>query len=622
MDRAVEGEERRRRRGASLRHTLFVAFLLIALIPVGLLALWTQREAYQKELDEVSERHLLLARNLSYALNRYARDVEAVFELSIVAMQAGTNIEGGIRPLLVEMGFEHDCIIDSNGLPVSIILNIEERKGYYTPDEMGKLVELAKQAKGKVAFSGVIGNWAGVPKLVVVKQLADGHVALGALNTDYLVRLQKAIAFGERGHSAIVDQFGRVLAHPNENWRLEMKDISKISSVQRMMAGETGVETFYSPAMDADMIAGFTSVQRTGWGVMVPQPLAELSRHANEVQAVSVLIGLLGLLVALALAWVLARYLARPIEDVAAVARSVRGGDVSARVGALPEPSPREITALAEAFNMMLGELQKTNAELRKKAAEADEANEAKSRFLANMSHELRTPLTAVIGYSDIMVERILGDFGPDGHYDEYALSINEAGQHLLQIVEEILLLTRSEAGRLEVHPAPTDVGDCVDFTMSMVRSQAQEKRIRLEKDIAPDVPSLQTDEAKLRQVLINLVTNSVKFTDPGGEIRITARADQRWGAVITVADTGIGIAASDMATVLEPFGQVANAYDRSHGGIGLGLPLTKELVALLGGEFELTSEPGRGTEATIRMPFRSPASFAPPQESDGLAAE
>ncbi|ANK81918.1 MAG: hypothetical protein TEF_14780 [Rhizobiales bacterium NRL2] len=608
----------RRQRGDSLRSMLLVAFFLVAVIPVGLLAFWTQRSAYEKELDEVSERHLLLAKNLSHALDRYARDVEAVFQLSIAAMDGGTTIDGGVARLLVEMGFEHDCIVDETGRPISIILNIEDREGYYTPAEMSELQAAAKAADGDVVFTGVRANWAGQPKLVVVRQLDDGRTALGVLGMNYLLRLQKEIAFGERGHSAIVDQFGRVLAHPNESWRLEMKDISAILPVARMVAGETGVETFYSPAMEADMIAGFTSVDRTGWGVMVPQPIRELERHANQVQMASLLIGALGLLVALALAWVLARHLARPIETVAAVAREVEGGNAEARVDGLPQPTPREIRSLSEAFNRMLGEMQQSGEQLRIKAYEADQASRAKSRFLANMSHELRTPLSAIIGFADIMADRLLGPVGHDGAYDEHARAIRDAGRHLLQLVDQILLLTRSEAGQLELHLEDTDVAESIGFAIAMVAPMAKDRGVELVDETAGTLPALWSDSGKLRQVIINLLSNAVKFTEAGGRVRVKAApGGGDWPVEISIADTGIGIASDDMEKVLSPFGQAADSYDRRHGGMGLGLPLTRELVALLGGEFELRSRPGEGTVALVRLPLTVPTDTA----GDGRAA-
>ena len=611
-DQTTSDRTGKRRRGVTLRRMLLVAFFLISLIPVGLLAIWTQRSAYEKELAEVSDRHLLLAKNLSHALDRYARDVEAAFQLSVAAMQSGTTIDGGVAALLVEMGFEHDCIVDAGGRPISIILNIEEREGYYTPEEMAELRDIAEEAGGEVAFSGIRTNWAGMPKLIVVRELDDGRIALGALGTDYLIRLQKAIAFGERGHSAIVDQYGRVMAHPNEQWRLSRKDISKILPVSRMMRGETGVETFYSPAMDADMIAGFTSVERTGWGVMVPQPLAELELHANRVQSASMLIGLLGLIVALGLAWVLARYLASPIERVADVARAVEGGDTSARVEALPRPTPLEIVTLSEAFNGMLVEIEQSHEQLRVKALEAEQANRAKSRFLANMSHELRTPLNAVIGFADIMVDRMLGPVGKDGVYEEHARSIREAGTHLLHLVEQILLMTRSEAGRLELRAAPTDVGECIRFAETLVRPMAQEREIDLSIEVAPDLPELRTDPGKLRQIVVNLLSNAVKFTESGGNVRLAAEPCEGWAVSIRITDTGVGIAPEDIPNVMTPVGEIVESYDRRHGGVGLGLPLTQELVALLGGEFVLESELGRGTTAVVRLPLE-----APPQEPE-----
>ncbi|MEQ9641332.1 MAG: sensor histidine kinase [Alphaproteobacteria bacterium] len=593
----------------SLRWVLFVAFTLISTIPVGLLALWLERSAYDKELAEVSERHLLLARNLSYALDRYSRDVEAVFVRAVAEMDADLADDHGLEPLLAAMGFEHICIVGADGAVESKVMIADEREIGGLPP-LGPLRALALTATGSVAFSGVLANGAGTPTLYTVKDLGAGRVAIGALHTGYLVEVQKAIAFGERGHSAIVDQHGRVLAHPNEGWRLEMKDISKISAVKRMIANETGVATFYSPAMDADMIAGFTSVARTGWGVMVPQPLAELAAHANQVQSISTYVGLLGLLIATVLAWLMARYLARPIERVARVAEAVSAGDVDARVTGMPRLIPEEINAMSIAFNQMLSDLAKTTATLRATAREAEAASRAKSKFMANMSHEFRTPLNAIMGFSDVMQSRTFGPLG-DERYESYAAGIHRSGSHLLAMIDEILDLTRVEAGKMELERGDVDIGEAVDFAVELLSGQAREGNVKLSTEIEADLPVLHTDAGKLRQIIVNLLSNAVKFTRPGGNATVIAKRDPDWAVVITVNDNGIGIDEADIAKVMAPFGQVASALIRNHGGTGLGLPLTAELAALMGGEFELRSAPGYGTSAIVRLPRQAPASPA-----------
>jgi signal transduction histidine kinase len=589
----------------SLRHLLFAAFIAISIVPVGILALWTERSAYEKELAEVSERHLLIARNLSHALTRYSQDVVAVFGKASVDMQAG-NADFSIAGLLHAMGFDHACLIDRNN---QIFVAIDAGNGSAGPGlpQFDELWATAMNNAGKPAFTGVMATPIGEPRIFVVQLLEDGNMAVGSLKTDYLVKLQKAVAFGEKGHSAIVDAAGRVLAHPRDTWQREMKDISAVSAVRRMMAGETGVATFYSPALEADMIAGFTTVPVTGWGIMVPQPIAELEAHASSVQRIAIFIGLVGMTIAVILAWILSRYLARPIERIAGVARSVRAGDPSARVGRFPGLAPMEIDALASSINQMLGELARSGERLRDKADEAETANRAKSRFLANMSHEFRTPLNAIIGYSEIMRDGLNGPLGGDGVYKDYADNVHDAGNHILGMVNEILLLTRAEAGHLTLHNGQVSIQDCIRFALSMIDRTARENDLHLSTTISTSLPVLWTDDGKLRQVLLNLVSNAAKFTDKGGKVTFSAEPDPVWAAVIRVTDTGVGIRSEDLAKVMQPFGQVQDTFNRNHGGTGLGLPLTQELVSLMGGEFELKSQPGVGTEAIVRLPLRSP---------------
>ena len=593
---------RRGQRPARLRTLLFVAFTLIATIPVGLLAAWQQQSAYQKELAEVSERHLLIARNLSHALDRYSEDVEAVFGLAVSEMQAARADASAVAALLAQMGFRHACIVDGAGrIAASLDGTAQGQPIDRQVGDLGGLRRLAEAAGIDATFSGVQLDKDGRPTLHIVQQLSEGRIAIGTLGTGYVVDVQQRIAFGQRGHSAIVDQFGRVIAHPNRTWQMQAKDISRVPAVTRMMNGETGVTTFYSPAMDAEMIAGFTSAPHTGWGVMVPQPLAELSAHARSVQLVSILIGGLGLLVAVIIAWVIARYLARPIEQVADVARAVSAGDSSARVSNLPPRTPMEIVAMAEAINQMLTDLSNASRRLRTEAARAEAANHAKGRFLANMSHEFRTPLNAILGFAEILHDPKIHR-GDAATTREFSTDILRAGRHMLNMVENILELTRAEGGHLQLDLAPVDVREAVGFAVSLVRQDATARNITLGTEAEPDLPVINSDVSKIQQIVVNLLSNAVKFTDPGGTIRVRLSREPDWPVVIRVTDDGIGISETDLANVMTPFGQVADALTRNHDGTGLGLALTQELVDLLKGQVVLESVLGKGTTVTIRL--------------------
>ena len=237
------------------------------------------------------------------------------------------------------------------------------------------------------------------------------------------------------------------------------------------------------------------------------------------------------------------------------------------------------------------------------KAKEAAEfANRSKSVFLANMSHELRTPLNAVMGFAEVIEREMFGPVGA-AQYKEYAGDIHASGEHLLYLINDILDLSKIEAGKIELHEEQVDVADVIESSVTLLKHRAEEAHIRLAVRIANRLPQLRADETKIRQVLLNLLSNALKYTPAGGEVSVTARASRSHGLSISIADTGIGISPEDMPTALTPFGQVDNAANRDQRGTGLGLPPAKSLVERHGGNLELQSKPGKGTTVTVRFP-------------------
>jgi len=232
----------------------------------------------------------------------------------------------------------------------------------------------------------------------------------------------------------------------------------------------------------------------------------------------------------------------------------------------------------------------------------AERANRAKSEFLANMSHELRTPLNAIMGFGDLIENQRLGALG-NAKYAGYGRDIVESGKHLLDLINEILDYAKLDAGRLSLIEEPLDIHRVVEACEQMLSDRIERGGLVLETSIAPTLSIVRGDERRLRQVLLNLLSNSIKFTKPGGRITLDAHADAGGALVLTVSDTGIGIAEQDLPHVLEPFGQVDSAFNRSTEGTGLGLPLAKRLVEMHGGTLVIDSAPGIGTTAIMRLP-------------------
>ncbi len=249
-----------------------------------------------------------------------------------------------------------------------------------------------------------------------------------------------------------------------------------------------------------------------------------------------------------------------------------------------------------------ISERKAQEAELLKMRDEAESANRAKSRFLANMSHELRTPLNAVIGFSEILNRELFGTLG-EARYRDYARLIHESGEHLLQMVNDILDMSKIEAGKFKIVKEPFNVGALVKSCCDLMRHTAEQRSLSLIVDIEPGIPELPADKRACKQMLLNVISNAIKFTDPGGWVRVSAKVAGR-NVALSVADNGIGIAEADLPKLGNPFVQANNSYDRSYDGAGLGLSVVKGLAKLHGGKLELVSTLGAGTTATILLPL------------------
>jgi two-component system cell cycle sensor histidine kinase PleC len=244
-------------------------------------------------------------------------------------------------------------------------------------------------------------------------------------------------------------------------------------------------------------------------------------------------------------------------------------------------------------------------AELAEKYAEektrAEEANQAKSKFLANMSHELRTPLNAIIGFSEIMESGMFGPLGAD-KYNEYCSDIRGSGQYLLEVINDILDMSKIEAGRIRLDFEDLDLDTLLAESMRVVSAKAQEKQLEVTARIAPDL-HLRADRRAIKQIALNLLSNAVKFTPAGGRVTVRGRATDDF-IVLGIADTGIGIAKDALTRLGRPFEQVESQLTKSHQGSGLGLAIAKSLTELHGGRMRIRSTLGKGTMVVVRLPL------------------
>lgn len=289
-----------------------------------------------------------------------------------------------------------------------------------------------------------------------------------------------------------------------------------------------------------------------------------------------------------------------------------------------PDGQIRAVRAEAEAITNDRGEVirilgsvhdqtgaKRVETALRRAKETAVDASNAKSEFLANVSHELRTPLNAIIGFSDVMTREMFGPIGSD-RYRDYATDIRESGIHLLGIINDLLDYSKLEAGRLEIHTEKISLIPIIDKCVRMMRRSAEAENVTLVAKFEEIDDSILGDEQKLTQIVLNLVSNAIKFTPAAGVVTVSMEKSGD-GIDIVVTDTGIGMSAEDIELALAPFGQVDSTLNRRHMGTGLGLPLSKSLAELHGGTIRIESVPGEGTSVTVHLLHKPPTAEAAP---------
>jgi two-component system, cell cycle sensor histidine kinase PleC len=280
----------------------------------------------------------------------------------------------------------------------------------------------------------------------------------------------------------------------------------------------------------------------------------------------------------------------------------------------------------------LIGELEQAKAKSDEARRHAEAANLAKSRFLAQMSHELRTPLNAILGFSEVMKSEV---FGPHGvpTYREYAADIHDSGVHLLNLINEILDLSRIEAGRYELNEEPVSLAHVVEDCHHLLKLRGKNRGLTIHQAFEPDLPRLWADERAVRQICLNLLSNAIKFTPQGGEVWLKAGWTASGGQYMCVKDNGPGIPEEEISVVLASFGQGSNAIKSAEQGTGLGLPIAKSLIHLHGGTFTLKSKLRQGTEVIVTFPpervmsalarvVESELSVHPPDGAEAAVAE
>jgi len=461
------------------------------------------------------------------------------------------------------------------------------------------------------------------PMQTITLPIMGNGAVVGVLSAD--ISFQRVmlsvmdIDVGGKGNVVVVADNGRVVAHTHMEQVPEL-DLSRLSAVEAVLAGEEGTMKGYTDELGRQVLGSYTPIRELGWGVVIQRPLADIDAEVGQLRTTILWATIAGVFLAVLAGALVARQIAKPIQQLASASERVAQGDLSTPVDV---KSSNEVGVLAHSFNQMIVSLKKSRDELQQwgeelerrvheRTAELEQRSQEladtnvrleemgrhKSQFLANMSHELRTPLNSIIGYTKLMLDGLEGDISEEQRKDLHTVYTNS--KHLLELINDLLDLSKIEAGKVVLNYEAFTISELLDGVVPSMGQLAREKGLTLTYSVAPDIDHLYADKAKTKQVLINILGNAVKFTNEGSVKLNVAEADS--DIIFSVTDTGMGIKEEDLEAIFDSFKQVGPAQIAGYEGTGLGLAISKQFIEMQGGRIWAESELGKGSTFTFTL--------------------
>src|SRR5215831_14571953 len=596
------------RRGRLLRHYFLISVLSIAgaLIASGLLEIYFR---YQESMEQLAFQQREAANVAALKIQTFIHDIET-------AMKAATKYQNtGGQETTADYEFElkrlfylappitEASVIALDGIAMTHISR-SHAVSLDADRNFSRSAAFQKAVQGQSYFGPVYFVRESEPYITIALPIEryTGRV-VGVLqaevNLKYVWEVISAIRQGRAGYAYAVTRSGDLIAHPDMSLVLQDRKVTQLTQAKAVVADNlSGNKVFSSYAL----------IPTLDWAVIVEQPVGEAYEPLYGSMLRTSSLVLVGLVVALLASLFVARRVLGPLELLRKGTERIGGGDLDFRLNI---KSGDEIEILADEFNKMTEHLSAAYTGLERKVAERtqaltianeklEEASKLKSQFLANVNHELRTPVSAIIGYGRLVLRETEGQISQLQRENLQDLLHN--AERLLSQIDSLLDFAKIEAGKIEVRVEPVSVEELIRGAISTVEPTLKNGDVRLIQEIAPGIPALNTDREKLRQIILNLLDNAVKFTERG-EIKISAAQQNGWFR-LAVSDPGVGIGKENLTKIFEEFHQGDRLSNKKYKGTGLGLAIVKKFVNLLGGEVGVESEVGKGSVFTVTLPL------------------
>jgi two-component system, NtrC family, sensor kinase len=615
----------------SLSAKYIAVFALLVAVPVIATSVYLLHSSYQDNKRALTRLQQEKAKSVAAAIDQYFRDLTTRMGATSGRYLSFTALGSVLHPLLADHATEVFYVDNAGRKTVaSAGGGLTRVKGNFLHDPSVEQARVAGVYFGPVYAPRLLSNpgarsmdvlvaesisrgYLGFPGKLAPTQTAGTGVVGETLDLTVIQDLVKQTRLGTSGYVYAVDAKGVPIAHPNSS-AFTRRSLSFPQVTKALTSPKTG-STVGRNFRGERVLSTWATVESVGWKVFVEQPEnAAFAPVRGRIWRTALLLAAF-LAAGIGLSVLLARRLVRPVKQMRTAAARIGAGAYDERIELRRRD---ELGGLADELNGMAAslqasvqsleqkveertqELQEALAELSQKSRLLEVASTHKSHFLANMSHELRTPLNAIIGFSQVLRQRL---FGPiNEKQEEYLDDILSSGNHLLSLINDVLDLSKVEAGQIELEVAPFSLREALERGVVMVREPATKHGVQLSLELAPGVDLVTGDERRLRQVLFNLLSNAVKFTPEDGSVIVAAsRVD---GEVrVSVTDTGPGIAPEDRERIFEEFQQTDVGVQQSE-GTGLGLALSKRLVELHGGRIWVESEVGHGSRFVFTLPI------------------